>query len=547
MKGLSNLPTHRRSEVTQARLEGEEESLDPDPWTSSGSQGPSPVRSAPGPPLITSLQTNQEHRNARPRDPLNHSIIHQDAINPNHIYQYAIHNDNSNTVYQDPVSHNMVYQDPINHNTVYQDPVSHNMVYQDPVSPNMVYQDPVNHNNVYQDPINHNTVYQDPVSHNMEYQDPINQNTIYQDPINHKTVYHHPINPNSVYQDPSNRNIIYQDPLNHNTIYQEPINQDPINHNIYQEPINHENPNPIYHNPVCQEQVSQDSVAFLYQDLSGNSYTAVRRSALWPTRYRSRLLPGENQPLDVGLLRRVKEVLEGVEPRTAAQHITRADCMVAGIVEVRVEDQRRMGVASGVELLTLAHGHQLRLDLLERYQTMSVVLAVFILGCTGSPEERAALLHKAIQIAAQLKSSMGNMFGFSAVMRALELPQVARLKQTWTVLRQRYTECSVLYQHNLRPFLKALDQGKGLREQAEVSEVFQTDFQTRLLWGSGGAGQDPAQRYAKYHSVLTTLSHHLEPPRHLPPGAPQTLTPWSPPDTDPLSPPDTDSLEPPRH
>ena len=55
---------------------------------------------------------------------------------------------------------------------------------------------------------------------------------------------------------------------------------------------------------------------------------------------------------------------------------------------------------------------------------MSVVLAVFILGCTGSPEERAALLHKAIQIAAQLKSSMGNMFGFSAVMRALELPQV---------------------------------------------------------------------------------------------------------------------------
>jgi len=39
---------------------------------------------------------------------------------------------------------------------------------------------------------------------------------------------------------------------------------------------------------------------------------------------------------------------------------------VAGIVEVRVEDQRRMGVGSGVELLTLAHGHQLRLDLLER-------------------------------------------------------------------------------------------------------------------------------------------------------------------------------------
>ncbi|CAL8344344.1 unnamed protein product [Lota lota] len=366
-----------------------------------------------------------------------------------------------------------------------------------------------------------------------------------------------------------------------------------------EEPINHENPNPIYHNPISQEHVSQDSVAFLYPDIEGNSYAAVRRSALWPSRYRSRLMPGENQPLDVGLLRKVKEVLVDVEPRIAAQHITRADCMVASIMEVRVEDQRRMGVASGVELLTLAHGHQLRLDLLERYQTMSVVLALFILGCTGSPEERAALLHKAIQIAAQLKSSMGNMFGFSAVMRALEMPQVARLEHTWTVLRQRYTECSVLYQHTLRPFLKALDQGKestqltgtsfphiiplllllerrtalgegawqaeraeswegevswegedsweaegsgvdavmshlaaartiaqlggiycanadiklmGLREQVEVSEVFQTDFQTRLLWGSSGAGQNPVQRYAKYHEVLTTLSHHLEPP-----------------------------------
>ncbi|KAG7252845.1 hypothetical protein CRUP_018556, partial [Coryphaenoides rupestris] len=53
---------------------------------------------------------------------------------------------------------------------------------------------------------------------------------------------------------------------------------------------------------------------------------------------------------------------------------------------------------------------------------------------------------------------------------------------------------------------------KGLQEQVEVSEVFQTDFQTRLLWGSRGAGQDPVQRYARYHQVLTTLSHHLEPP-----------------------------------
>lgn len=146
-----------------------------------------------------------------------------------------------------------------------------------------------------------------------------------------------------------------------------------------------------------------------------------------------------------------------------------------------------MGVTSGLELLTLPHGRQLRLDLLERYvvggvlhwcryqlspvlrlllflssppcrssclcstlvllwashirylresgakpgvicvgrfNTMSIMMAVDLLGCTGSTEERAALLHKTIQLAAELKSSLGNMFGFAAVMRALELPQV---------------------------------------------------------------------------------------------------------------------------
>lgn len=55
---------------------------------------------------------------------------------------------------------------------------------------------------------------------------------------------------------------------------------------------------------------------------------------------------------------------------------------------------------------------------------MSIMIAVDILGCTGSTEERAALLHKTIQLAAELKSTMGNMFSFAAVMNALEMTQV---------------------------------------------------------------------------------------------------------------------------
>lgn len=112
----------------------------------------------------------------------------------------------------------------------------------------------------------------------------------------------------------------------------------------------------------------------------------------------------------MSVLKRVKELLGEVDARTAAKHITLLDCQVthswrgtahvrhyrreqeftlhagqheckqtlessfcplvqvARISGVTSEVQRMMGVSSGLELLTLPHGHQLRLDLLERYE-----------------------------------------------------------------------------------------------------------------------------------------------------------------------------------
>lgn len=51
-------------------------------------------------------------------------------------------------------------------------------------------------------------------------------------------------------------------------------------------------------------------------------------SSFKPSRYQSPLMPKDNKPLEVGILRRVKELLAEVNPRTAAKHITKADCMV---------------------------------------------------------------------------------------------------------------------------------------------------------------------------------------------------------------------------
>ncbi|KAJ3604974.1 hypothetical protein NHX12_027025 [Muraenolepis orangiensis] len=233
--------------------------------------------------------------------------------------------------------------------------------------------------------------------------------------------------------------------------------------------------------------------------------------------YESSLLPPENKPLEMSVLKRVKELL----------------AEVARILGVSCDMQRMMGVASGLELLTLPHGHQ--------FYTMSIMVAVDLLGCTGTTEERAALLHKTILLAAELKTCLGNMFGFAAVMRALDLPQISRLEQTWVTLRQRHTEGAILYEKKLKPFMKNMNdcqENSVLSNTAFPHVVPVLSLLERCVppgeaggepWESVEAGVDvvmchleaarliahhgalQSERYQKFDKVLTALSHKLEP------------------------------------
>ncbi|XP_051750459.1 SH2 domain containing 3Cb isoform X1 [Ctenopharyngodon idella] len=308
-------------------------------------------------------------------------------------------------------------------------------------------------------------------------------------------------------------------------------------------------------------------------------FTIDTVSCFRPSIYQSPLLPPENKPLETKMLKKVKDVLFEVDIKTMAMYITKIDCMVARILDMSDEMMKGMGVSSGMELLTLPHGHHLRQDLLERFHTMSIMLAVQLLGCTGSADERATLLHRAICLASELKSNLGNLFGFATVMKCLELPQIARLDETWTVLRQKYTESAVLYEKTLRSSMRMMNDGEeisgptettfphvlpllsllersvvaleeseswesadtgvamvlshlnaartiacngrmfsanaeaklqGFQEEADVREVFLTEFQMRLLWGSRGVERNKDERYSKFNEVLTALSHRLE-------------------------------------
>lgn len=80
-----------------------------------------------------------------------------------------------------------------------------------------------------------------------------------------------------------------------------------------------------------------------------------------------------------------------------------------------------------------------------RHNTMAIGIAVDILGCTGTLEDRASTLNRIIQVAVELKDSMGDLYSFSAVMKALEMPQVnfhllCATPQAWVCL----TFCKVV-------------------------------------------------------------------------------------------------------
>ncbi|XP_070688247.1 breast cancer anti-estrogen resistance protein 3 [Pempheris klunzingeri] len=303
-------------------------------------------------------------------------------------------------------------------------------------------------------------------------------------------------------------------------------------------------------------------------------------STFRPAEFGSRLLPAENKPLEMAVLKRAKELLLSHDHQSIARHLLVADCQVARILRVTPELKGQMGVSSGLELVTLPHGQQLRLDLMERHHTMAIGVAVDILGCTGSVDERASTLNRIILVAVELKDAVGDLFAFTALMKALELPQISRLEETWTTLRRNYTQTAISYEKILKPFYKNLyegtaasppvlcvplllplltlmerpsttpegaelwetsDQGcdimlrhlEAARDVAhsaqsytanaeriaqefqcdeDLLEVFKTDFQLRLLWGSRGASVNQSDRYNKFNLILTALSRKLEPP-----------------------------------
>ena len=67
---------------------------------------------------------------------------------------------------------------------------------------------------------------------------------------------------------------------------------------------------------------------------------------------------------------------------------------------------------------------------------MSQFVSLMILTCLKYPE-RSLMLHQWIQVAADLRGNLGDLYGFSAVMAGLQHPQVLRSLTYFSFTRKK--------------------------------------------------------------------------------------------------------------
>ncbi|KAL4218805.1 SH3/SH2 adaptor [Mactra antiquata] len=292
--------------------------------------------------------------------------------------------------------------------------------------------------------------------------------------------------------------------------------------------------------------------------------------------YVSTLLPNENKLLEPSTLLTVRETLLKTDAKLLARYLTKVDLEV---LKVTNSEDLGMKVFSGLELITLPQGKQLRQDMLERIFCLKSFIMVMILMCP-KVIDRSAMLSQWIQIAMELRGTLGNLFGFENVMDSLMSEQIQRLRDTWMVLRQSHTSSAFLFDTKLKSAYRTLHDGSGtlpiqdicipginpivqllertpddqsylpwettdinngldimlihldlarivtaqcgvykvagnsiikdLEIDTQKSEMFQTEFLLRFLWGHKGAGVDRTERHHKFTMLLTAYSEKIE-------------------------------------
>ncbi|XP_077301773.1 SH2 domain-containing protein 3C [Arctopsyche grandis] len=254
-------------------------------------------------------------------------------------------------------------------------------------------------------------------------------------------------------------------------------------------------------------------VAYAEELLMKSQILEFKQMSIFDTEaFESELLSSQdNKPLESDTLQTIKLLLRTSGPMILATHLTKVDLKLILSPITAGDNSNPLEKVSGLELCLLAHGEQMRLDIIERVECIKFLIVVTILTCQNDAE-RADVLNDWIQLAIETKTALGNLFGFSAIMLGLCTKQVECMEGMWNILRQKHTYAAFTFEAKLRPCFKNMnDCVDSSPPNTTLPHILPAV--TLLLHGGGGAEQY-AVNTADYG--LSVLSAQLEAARRFP-------------------------------
>ncbi|CAK1588318.1 unnamed protein product [Parnassius mnemosyne] len=225
------------------------------------------------------------------------------------------------------------------------------------------------------------------------------------------------------------------------------------------------------------------------------------------------------KPLESETLHTIKLLLRTSGPRILANHMAKVDLQF--LLEEAIQIEGLDKTASGLELCFLPQGRSLRMDVIERIETFRLLVAVTILTCQ-SDRQRADTINDWILLAVETKTALGNLYGFSAIMFGLCMPQVECLENAWSILRQVNTDNAFMFEAKLRPCFKSMNEGTNpLPPNTTTPYVLPPVLCFHMFDGDGGGLMQPDETFPS--SLMNTLEFdfnttaaHLDAARHFP-------------------------------
>ncbi|XP_038216402.1 breast cancer anti-estrogen resistance protein 3 homolog [Zerene cesonia] len=270
--------------------------------------------------------------------------------------------------------------------------------------------------------------------------------------------------------------------------------------------------------PTLKQQFDYDLTEAKLLQMENLDYTVESRINL--ENFQSQIIPPSlNKPLESETLHTIKLLLRTSGPRILANHLTKIDLLFLLDEAVQIDGLDK--TTSGLELCFLPQGRNLRLDIIERIETFRLLIAVTILTCQ-TDRQRADIINDWILLAIETKTALGNLYGFSAIMFGLCMPQVECLENAWNILRRVYTDNAFMFEAKLRPCFKSMNEGTNpLPPNTTTPYVVPPILCFHIFDGDGGAllqADDtfPGSLINNLEFDFNATAAHLEAARHYP-------------------------------